>query len=190
VKPPLVHPYVLAGGNSSRMGRDKALLPYNGKTLLEVVHGRLASLFGAATVVGPPERYASLNLPIIPDLHPGCGPLSGIEAALTHCETEWALVVACDMPTLRNEMLIEIARMAGSEQIAKIVMPQSPDGRAEPLCAAYHRSILPIIRKSLKKHVYKVTDAIRDIPQNTPKSPIFSDFSNLNTPADWEAFRG
>lgn len=175
------------------MGRDKALLPYNSKTLLEVIHARLATLFGAATVVGPPERYASLDLPIIPDLHPGCGPLGGIEAALAHSEasqTDWALVVACDMPALRNELLLGIARIAAAEQNAKIVMPYSPDGHPEPLCAAYHRSILPIIRKSLENKVYKITEAISGIRQNPTKSDTFSDFSNLNTPSDWEAFRG
>lgn len=160
VTPGQVHPYVLAGGQSARMGRDKALLPYSGKTLLEFIHAELASAFGSATVVGPASRYASLRLPLIEDLHPGFGPLSGIEAALADCETnsraDWALIVACDMPNLRNELCREIARLALAEEKAKIVMPLSAGGQPEPLCAAYHRSILPVIRKSLESGIFKV----------------------------------
>lgn len=168
------------------MGRDKALLPYQGKTLLESIHAQLAAICGQAFVVGPSARYASLGLPLIEDLHPGCGPLSGIEAALAHA-SEWAFIAACDMPGLQNEAIREIVHLAQSETEAKIVMPLSPDGRPEPLCAAYHRSLLPAIRKSLETGVFKVTDALAGIPRITPLSrPL----ANINTPAEWEALRG
>lgn len=183
---PQVVAYVLAGGQSTRMGRDKALLPYHGKTLLESIHAQLAGICGQAFVVGPAARYASLGLPLIEDIHPGCGPLSGIEAALAHA-SEWAFIAACDMPGLQNEAIREILHLAQSETEAKIIMPLSPDGLPEPLCAAYHRSILPAVRKSLETGVFKVTDALAGLPLLTlPSRP----FPNVNTPAEWEALHG
>jgi molybdopterin-guanine dinucleotide biosynthesis protein A len=66
-----VHGYVLAGGQSSRMGRDKAMLELDGETMLRRTYDLLGRVCGAATVVGPRERYASLGLPLIEDARQG-----------------------------------------------------------------------------------------------------------------------
>ena len=70
--------FVLAGGASSRMGRDKALLPVQGSTLLEQVAREVLAVTGSVTVIAPPERYIGIGLSVIPDLSPGQGPLGGI----------------------------------------------------------------------------------------------------------------
>src|ERR1019366_6470085 len=88
--------YVLAGGRSSRMGRDKARLPFRGCDLVSAVAAAVAaavaSVAGNVTLVGHPE------LPSIPDRYPDGGPLGGILTALDHTAADWNLIVACDMP--------------------------------------------------------------------------------------------
>src|SRR4051794_13836057 len=98
--PPNRSGWVLAGGRSSRMGRDKALLDLGSGPLAAQVAGLIAQTCGSATLVGDPARYADLGFPIIPDNAPGLGPLSGIEAALAATASDWNLIVACDMPLL------------------------------------------------------------------------------------------
>jgi molybdopterin-guanine dinucleotide biosynthesis protein A len=74
--------FVLAGGRSSRMGRDKALLTIDGEALLTRVARQVAAVAGSVTVIGPPERYSHLSLEVVPDRTPGAGPLGGIDTAL------------------------------------------------------------------------------------------------------------
>ena len=74
--------FVLAGGGSRRMGRDKALLPWRGSTLIQFVAGQVLNAAGSVTLIGNPDGLAGLGYPVIGDLHPGCGPLGGLETAL------------------------------------------------------------------------------------------------------------
>src|SRR6058998_1400393 len=90
--------FVLVGGRSSRMGRDKACLPLQGRTLLEHVAAAVAAAAGSVTLVGSPERYQNLGFRVIADSLPGCGPLGGIHTALGASPADWNLIVACDMP--------------------------------------------------------------------------------------------
>ena len=90
--------FVLVGGNSTRMGRDKAQLPLHGRTLVEHIAGAVAEAAGSVTLIGAPERYPDLGIRMLPDSRPGAGPLGGICTALASTDAEWNLIVACDMP--------------------------------------------------------------------------------------------
>src|SRR5579862_3839386 len=95
--------FVLAGGRSRRMGRDKALLPYRGAPLIAHVAGTVEKVLddsGHVAIVGAPDRYRDLGYRVLADLFPGCGPLGGIVTALSLAESDWNLIVACDMPNL------------------------------------------------------------------------------------------
>lgn len=187
--PGFVHGYVLAGGLSSRMGRDKALMEWDGATLLHRAYDLLASVCGAATVVGPAERYASLNLPLIADLRCGCGPLGGLEAALTDCagKAEWALVVACDMPSLEASALEHMVDQARLHVGSQAILPLSPSGREEPLCALYRPGALPVVRKHLDIGDFKLMHAIAALPAHRLRLDHPRHFLNINQPEDWEA---
>src|SRR5205085_12240677 len=104
--------FVLVGGRSSRMGRDKALLPYQSKTLLEYVAEQVLGAAGNVTLIGDPECYGRLGYPVYPDRVPECGPLGGIYTALSLSAGVWNLIAACDLPGIRTGHLQQILECA------------------------------------------------------------------------------
>jgi molybdopterin-guanine dinucleotide biosynthesis protein A len=170
---------VLAGGRSSRMGRDKAMLPFRGQPLIShaVAHLRAA---GCHAVIAGSRPDLEQFAPVLPDLHPGCGPLSGIEAALAagasagflQCST-WnirepalgasassapVLFVPVDLPLLPVSfllLLLERAERTGARATVPLL-----GGRPQPLCAVYRTELLPGIRAALDSGEYKVMRAL------------------------------
>ncbi|MCU0246889.1 MAG: molybdenum cofactor guanylyltransferase, partial [Bryobacter sp.] len=134
--------WILAGGASRRMGRDKALLESNGEPLLLRLARLVETVAPPCTVVAPSGRYEHLGLPVIPDLHPGCGPLGGIETALSSTGAEWNLILACDMPGLSAEYLHSLVQAIPAAEACEALVSRA-GGETEPLCAIYHRRLLP-----------------------------------------------
>jgi molybdopterin-guanine dinucleotide biosynthesis protein A len=133
---------VLAGGQSRRLGVDKALLSLGGAPLLQTVVQRVSEVCPRVIVaVDRPGRYRRLRLParFVADASPGLGPLSGLQSGLRACSMEYALVVACDLPFLNVELL---RYMAGLPRSYQALVPRSA-GRDHPLHAVYARSCLP-----------------------------------------------
>ncbi|HXI43255.1 MAG TPA: molybdenum cofactor guanylyltransferase [Bryobacteraceae bacterium] len=179
--------FVLAGGRSSRMGQDKALLMFKGRPLVEHVAGEVRQAAGNVTLVGNPSRYTYLGYPVIEDILPACGPLSGIHATLTHSTAEWNLVVACDMPEVTAGFLMMLLDRAAAGS-ADAVLPAGPSGLSEPLCAVYHRRSLEAITGALASGVRKVTDALRGLDIDVWRVPDSRYFHNLNTPQEWSCY--
>lgn len=180
--------FVLAGGQSRRMGRDKALLPAPSGTLLEHVAACMLAAAGNVTIVGHPERYASLAFPAIGEDFPGCGPLSGIEAALRAAGDGWALIAACDMPGLTAEWIRHLIDIAASDPGLDAVVSVSPGQRPEPLCAAYHARLHGDIRKSLKEGRFAVKSLLSSWRVHPACTDDRAALSNINTPEDWAAW--
>ena len=178
--------FVLAGGRSSRMGSDKALLPYKDRRLLQFVADTVRQAAGSATIVAPPERYAHLGFPVIPDEVPGEGPLGGIITALAVSGAEWNLILACDMPGISAGFLSYLLDAAVRKQ-ADICLPVSASGLAEPLCAVYRSSSLPALRAAFAAGVRKVTGAFGGLHVAALADCEPSRFANMNTPEDWRA---
>lgn len=177
------HVWILVGGRSTRMGRDKALVEVGGRPLVlaAVDAGRAAC--PAVTLVGDPERYSHLGLAVVPDRSPGEGPLAGIEAALAATEADLNLILACDMPAL-DPSIFETLFAAGGD----VAMPRYSDGKAEPLCAVYHRRCLPSIRAALAGGVRKVTEALEALEVRYILAASPDSFVNLNTPDELRAY--
>jgi molybdopterin-guanine dinucleotide biosynthesis protein A len=176
--------FVLVGGRSSRMGQDKALLPFRGRTLVEHVAGEVRRTAGGVSLIGDAAIYSYLGFPVIQDSYPGRGPLSGIHAALNGSHAEWHLVVACDMPELTAEFLQSLAARA-AQSGADAVIPAGPAGRPEPLCAAYHRRCLAAVENALGRDIRKVMDALVDLEVELWHVPESKYFHNLNTRQEW-----
>jgi molybdopterin-guanine dinucleotide biosynthesis protein A len=186
-----VSAFILVGGESSRMGRDKAQLELGGVPLILRTAKLVESVAAAPVVVGNPEAYRAFNLRAIGDDWPGAGPLGGIATALRAAATPWSLIVATDLPYLTREWLeYLIARSLASS--ADAVLPMNARG-AEPLCAMYHQRAEPAIRKALERGTRKVTDGLLDLRVETITpaewNPFDSEgllFKNMNSPEDYE----
>lgn len=128
---------ILAGGASSRMGQNKALVPFLGKPLIEriVAAARQISddILLVANDAGP---YAGLGLPCVADIQPGFGPLMGLYSGLSAVRFDLALMVACDMPFLSPDLMRRLIELAPGFDV---VIPRSEDG-LHPLHALYRRS--------------------------------------------------
>jgi len=179
--------YVLVGGRSARMGRDKARLPFRGASLVEFVAGTVQSVTSSAVLVGDPSRYSEYGYPVIPDQYPGEGPLGGILTALTHTSADWNLVVACDMPGLLENFLRQLLE-AAEQSAAAALIPTGPSDRPEPLCAVYHRRALPVLRAAFDAGERKVMNAVASLPAETLRVGEVAVFQNVNTPEDWAAY--
>jgi molybdopterin-guanine dinucleotide biosynthesis protein A len=179
--------FVLAGGKSSRMGSDKAVLPFKGITLVEHVAAQVHEAAGNVTLVGDPARYSNFSYPVIRDIFPARGPLSGIHAALAASQSDWNLIVACDMPEVTAAFLTRLIHRAERGN-AHAVIPAGPSGRPEPLCAAYSHRALDEIARALDRGIRKVTDALTGLDIDLWRVPDSRQFHNLNTPAEWAGY--
>jgi molybdenum cofactor guanylyltransferase len=179
--------FVLAGGRSSRMGRDKALMEMEGIRLVSRAAKVVAAAAGTATVIGDREKYGGLGYPVKPDIFRGCGPLAGIHAALAISRADWNLVLACDMPEVESaflDQLLERAEHAGND----CLLPAGESGRPEPLCGVYHRRILPAIQQALEGGVRKMMDGLVGLRVEVFPVTGPGPFRNINTPADWSEY--
>ena len=179
--------FVLVGGASSRMGRDKASLPFLGRTLVEHVAACVKQAAGSVTLVGAPERYAALPFPRLADTRGGWGPLAGIHTALEHSDADWNLIVACDMPELTTDFLQSLILKADHSD-SDCLIPAGPEGRPEPLCAAYRKACLSAIGAALDRGVRKITDGLAGLRIATWPVAESHWFSNVNTPEDWAGY--
>lgn len=152
---------VLAGGRSTRFGRNKALVGWQGQFLIQHVINALASVFDECLLVtNTPEIYTFLNLPMTTDRHKNLGPLAGLDAALHHCLTPWIFTAACDMPTLSPGLITFLSSLAEDDADAVIPWPASGP---EPLCGLYHQNACAKIAKQLQEKNGRLKDLLRDL---------------------------
>lgn len=185
---------VMAGGKSSRMGRDKSFVEFGGRPLIETVLSRVAGL-GAETILisNKPADYAHLGLPIFSDVYPECGPLGGIYTAVFHASHPHTLVVACDMPWL-NRGLLDYMRNLRHE--ADVIVPRWTKF-PEPLHAIYSKACLSPIEANLQAGQLKITSffgrvAVRFVERGEMEEKVGENgrsFANLNTLEELERER-
>jgi len=192
---------ILAGGQSMRMGTDKALLAINGRPLLLqiVLQMRSAGMQDVIIAAGNGSREEvyraalaqhdlSGHLMFVRDEYPGCGPLSGLQAALSAIQEGHAFVMACDMPMLSMSLL---ARMRGYLNNADVkVSPDVIRIPAQPFHAIYSPRIVPRLRYHLERDDRRVMQVIKgmvtQLIQPTPEEEL--GFINLNTPGHYESY--
>jgi molybdopterin-guanine dinucleotide biosynthesis protein A len=186
---------VLAGGKSSRLGRDKALLPIEGQPMLAHTVQRLSALTDDLIVVSNErESHGSLALAarLVPDIEPGQGSLMGVYSGLRVARHAHALVIACDMPLLNAHLL---RYMLGLAQGYDVVIPRL-NGLLEPLHAIYGKACLPPISRLLDQGQRKVTAFLHEVRVRYVEEdeidafdPHRLSFLNVNSLADWDRAR-
>lgn len=177
---------VMAGGQSRRLGRDKALIPFEGEPLLARVVRRLHEVCGEVIVVGPPERAAVVpGVRVAPDIYAGAGPLAGIHVSLKTASHDRCLVVACDMPFLNVDLMRHLLALAPEYDV---VLPRY-GGYTHQLHAVYAKTCLPYIEAQLNRGDYKIDrffPQVRvryvDEPELRRYDPLLISFFNVNTP--------
>jgi molybdopterin-guanine dinucleotide biosynthesis protein A len=183
---------IQAGGKSSRMGQDKALMPFRGKPLIQTVMARLAPLADEIIITtNTPEHYAFLGVPLFRDIIPERGALGGLYTALKSASHSMVAVVACDMP-FASTQFFETATRLMSTGAADVVIPQTEYG-FEPLHALYRReACLAPIEQALDANRWKVIswfDAVHvhalSRTETAALDPGGLAFWNLNTPEDF-----
>jgi molybdenum cofactor guanylyltransferase len=181
--------FVLAGGRSSRMGRDKAMIEISGEALLSRAARVVSQAADTVVIVGSPDRHSQFGYPVIEDLRRGQGPLAGIEAALlSPYAEEWNLIVACDMPNLDADLLARLVKEA-HEGCPDCVRAYTARG-IEPLCAVYNRRVGGVARRALDAGQRKIRDAFAGLQTIHLWVDNESAVANVNTPADWRAVAG
>lgn len=184
---------ILAGGRSSRMGSNKALLPYRGGRFIEAIHRQLAEMFAEVILVtNNPEQYDFLPCRTVPDRYTGCGVLAGIHSGLYHSLSPAIFAVACDMPYLSEHLIRHLTNQADERGV---VIPESPVG-IEPLHAVYGRGCLPAVETVLMAGEMKIRSFFDRVPVTRVSAdevetfdPGFNSFRNINTPDEYFQLR-
>ncbi|MCI0568762.1 MAG: molybdenum cofactor guanylyltransferase [Acidobacteria bacterium] len=182
--------FVLAGGRSRRMGTNKALLPLGGKRLVDRAIELLSPLVDDVFVVGPPEVFPFLHVPVHPDEIRQAGPLGGILTGLRHARLDKSLVLGVDLPFLTGDVLDRVFKAAGTLDV-DVTIPRYHDTQ-ETLCGVYSRRCITPIEGMLMaghKAVLELLDRVRIqvLEEEVFKDLLASDpFFNINTREDYE----
>jgi len=188
--------YVLAGGGSTRFGRDKALVEVGGSAMLERMIKLLRGVTKEAKIVAGCGRYEAFGVEIVEDRWPGKGPLGGIITALEDAAgsaepAEWNLILSCDLPFLTREWLTFLCGRAAKSE-ARVVLPYSANG-PEPMCACYRTVAAAALRAAFEGGVRKVTHGLQGVSTEVLDEADWKRFdsagrllSNMNTQADYE----
>jgi molybdopterin-guanine dinucleotide biosynthesis protein A len=174
--------YVLAGGKSSRMGRDKALLELGGKPLIEHAVIKLRRVCEDVQILSNRtelERFA----PLVVDLHEGCGPMGGLEAALGHSRHTWSLFMPVDMPFLPSAFLDDwVRKVVARENRGMRVAMFTVGGVPQPLLCLLHRDVAPFVHEAMQRGEYKVFPVLEAAGRELAvrqEIPLGIAFSNL-----------
>jgi molybdopterin-guanine dinucleotide biosynthesis protein A len=185
-----VSAFVLAGGQSTRMGSDKAMLALGGQTLLERALSLAHGIAQRVAILAPRARYATAGEWIIEDEFPSCGPLAGIQAALQATETDLNVILSVDMPFVPADFLACLIERAQSCPDAQVVVPRMK-GIVQGTCFACRRAFRNTCEQRLRLGLYRVEEAIdlarpEYIEEEEIRGRGFGPgiFRNLNTPQD------
>lgn len=181
---------ILAGGKSSRMGKDKALLDLNGKSFIQHIAEELQKVFTKVIIVSDHSKpYKFLDLPMYEDIFKGCGPLAGIHSAFIHSNSDRIFVVSTDMPLINTST---IQHLLDCSSIGDVII-YSIRNTIQPLFGIYNRNCFSLLENHLIRKQYSVVKFIQSIHSNIiPGSSVLRfDISqvliNINTTEDYNS---
>lgn len=181
---------ILAGGQSSRMGKEKGLIQWKGKTLIENAISILAPLCKNIVISANNDLFDSFGYPVFEDLIPGCGPMGGIFSTLTKSKTPNNLVIPSDTPLVTLEIYQHLISHQGSFDV---IVPVDHDSFYQPLCAVYSKSVLPAMEGQINEGILGFTPLLDKVEIKAvnfhSKLGFYNSntFYNINSPADLEA---
>jgi molybdopterin-guanine dinucleotide biosynthesis protein A len=182
---------ILAGGKSSRMGRPKALLPFDGEPLIAHIVRSFKELFAdVVVVIAPDQVLPALPVTVVRDEVAYRGPVSGIYHGLNAAKSEASFVGSCDIPFLNLSLISHLVSQVHNHDV---VVPYWA-GRYQPLFALYRKNVVPFLRDQLRRDELRpifLFDKVRtrkiDEAEIRRFDPEGLSFLNMNTPADYQA---
>jgi molybdopterin-guanine dinucleotide biosynthesis protein A len=179
--------FILVGGQSTRMGADKAFVVLDGRTLLARALELARSVTSEVKIVGAAAKFAPFGS-VVEDVFRGCGPLAGIHAALRASQTDLNLILAVDVPFVTPVLIgFLVARAQSSDAMVTVA---HSSGRWQPLCAVYRREFADVAESALRRGKYRI-DALFDgrtevVNEDELRAAGFAAdmFCNLNSPAE------
>lgn len=183
---------ILAGGESRRMGFPKHLLPASGGTVMDHIINRIGNLFGEIIIAGRNLEISRTDVRVVEDVRHTRSPLVGILSGLLRSVNPHALVIGCDMPFVRKELIRHlVSKVAvGADVVVPVIR-----GFYEPLCAVYSSSTSGIIEKYIDSGGTKVTGffefaTVAEVDEVEIRlfDPRLESFINLNTPRDYVTY--
>lgn len=176
---------ILAGGKSSRMGTDKALLELDGKTFIRKLCEELDDFEEKIIARGNRENIGDISWNVIPDRYFECGPIGGLHAVLSVCQSEVMFCVSCDMPFLQRSLVEELCKYMNDNTDAVIAVTQ--DGRKHPLCGLYRKSVGSVLEAQILTGNYRMMTVLDKIKANyvTITSQNTQQLKNINTPQEY-----
>jgi len=174
---------VLCGGQSRRFGSPKPFVEFQGVRLVDRASSLLASICGdVCLAVGDDRTSPWPPGSLVYDHLGGIGPIAGMHAALTESERTWLFVLAVDLPRMTSGAVAKILSEGREGDLAVVATDQS--GRPQPLCALYHRSILPHIQAAIDRKEYGPTRLLSGLSNVRYVTLPDEQLRNANTPDD------
>ena len=182
---------ILAGGRNSRLnGKNKSFIQIGGKSIFERLYELYVDLFDEIIVVSnDPLAYLEWNVQVVADLFSYRSSLTGLHAGLFTTQRQFAFICACDAPFLKREIVKTI--LAQIDQRCQVVVPKTPEGFFEPLCAVYAKTCVGPIEAQLAQKKFKLSNLFNLVRTKTiapevlkSNDPELISFFNVNTPED------
>lgn len=177
---------VLAGGKSSRMGMDKALLEWDGKNFIMTLCSELDYFEEKMVARGNRDNLKKISWRVIPDIYPERGPIGGLHAVLSACDSDAMLCVSCDMPLFKRS-LAEVLCGCMTEGIDAVIAV-TEDGRKHPLCGIYRKSVLSVLEEQIlagNNRMMAVLNKMK-VEYVMIDSQNSQQLKNINTPEDFK----
>lgn len=175
---------IFAGGKSSRMGSDKALLPFGDfKSLSEFQHHKLSLLFEDLYLSSKVDKF-DFKCEVITDTYEESSPLVGIISVFETLAVDEVFILSVDSPLVDKEVIEKLIEVSNDVQTDAIIA-QSPDG-LQPLCGLYRRSILPLAKKQLEANNHKLKDLLHLSKVSAVIFDSHEPFTNLNTQDEYQ----
>ena len=170
---------ILAGGLSSRMGRDKGLLPHKGRLLVEYSIEVMKTLCSEIIISSNNSAYEQFGHRVVKDIHQQTGPIGGLYAALSASNTNDAIICPCDMPFISADTFHQLLKVNN-----RAVVVQSNTDKLYPTLGYYNKSCLPTILQQIEQGNYKMQCLIKELNAHSVKIDDARSLLNFNSPED------
>ena len=175
---------ILAGGKSSRMGHDKALLPIDNENFIKRLSEKFSFFEEKIIARGNRDDIADITWPVVPDIYPDHGPIGGLHAALKNCRSEALFSVACDTPLIHVDVFWKLQEKMRDDVDADILVTE--DGKYHPLCGIYKKQIADVMEEQILNDNNRIRHVLNKICVEYVELNSFEyGIYNINTPEDY-----